>query len=72
MWWLAAVTLLIGQIGSTAVTREAVEKAPPLVERHLAQSMGFHCATSVGVCSIPPAPLGAQCFCGNVPGTVVQ
>ncbi len=37
----------------------------------LAQALGFRCSTSVGVCPIPPAPIGAQCFCGSVPGTVV-
>ena len=40
-------------------------------EQRLAQAPGFRCQTSFGVCPIAPAPIGAPCFCGNVPGTVV-
>jgi hypothetical protein len=40
-------------------------------EQQLAQALGFRCQTQFGICPIPPAPVGATCFCGNTPGQVI-
>lgn len=39
--------------------------------QRLAQALGFQCQTQYGVCPIPPAPVGATCFCGSVAGQVI-
>jgi hypothetical protein len=39
--------------------------------RQMAQALGFRCQTQFGICPIPPAPVGATCFCGNSPGQVI-
>ena len=40
-------------------------------EPKVAQALAFRCQTQFGICPIPPAPIGAPCFCGQVPGRVV-
>ena len=47
---------------------EPIRSPQPLV---LVQALGFRCQTQFGACPIPPTPIGASCFCGNVPGIVV-
>lgn len=73
MWWLGAIVFVAAGVlfGSTFVNEfEPTEKGR--AQLRLVQALGFNCSTPVGVCPIPPSPVGAQCFCGSVPGTVVQ
>jgi len=63
--------LLLSLLAILFLTAMHDATAPQRSEQKLAQALGFRCQTSFGVCPIPPAPVGAPCFCGNVAGVVV-
>ena len=63
--------LNLGLVLALALYLGNAEPENPCREQNLAQALGFQCQTQFGVCPIPPAPIGATCFCGNVPGRVV-
>ena len=60
-----ALMLVIASQFAVAETRSARD------DQQMAQALGFRCQTQFGICPIPPAPIGATCFCGNTPGQVI-
>ena len=63
--------LLIALLSASGVT--AGQPTAPGSDDHtrLADILSPRCATPVGVCLVPPQPVGSPCLCGEIAGTVI-
>jgi hypothetical protein len=69
--WVARSFALILAVSSLSPMDEGFQGMPKTASSELAQALGSHCATPVGVCQIAPQPIGSPCACGQYWGTTV-
>jgi hypothetical protein len=68
--------LLLAAIGVVGAADPATQPArkdsvPQPEATQMAQQFSPKCATSYGVCWVPPQPVNSVCYCGNDQGVIV-
>jgi hypothetical protein len=67
-----AAVLMVVAANAPGKVGVVVDPGPTAEENvKVAQNYSSRCSTNVGICYVPPAPVGSPCSCGNAPGTIV-
>jgi hypothetical protein len=70
---LLVAIAVIGAVSTISLAQQpARRELPPQPEAtQMAQQFSPKCATSYGVCWVPPQPVNTVCYCGSDQGVIV-